>query len=513
MKRPLFVIFVAFMVVLAGCAGGTTDALGSDDTGGEETPTDDEVNADRDAETSDPIDDPDAVGDALEVTDVNVEGIPPDEEYIVLSNTGEDPVDLSGFEIRDREGGQVDRGFVPFQFPTDFALEAGESVTIWTGSGDASETDLYWGYGVNIWSGDGDVVTLIAPNGAIVLEHAYGDVDLDHSDTDDTDDGDAATDDSDDDDSGTDVSDEPDTDVDGELEIHHIDVGQADSTLVITPEDETILIDTGDWRQDGADVLDYLDQREIDRIDHLVATHAHADHIGGHAALIEHFEEHGDGIGAAYDSGVPTTTNTYENYLDAVEAYGVDLLLVEEGDELPIDGDVTARVLNPPVDTASDDLHYNSVSLAIEFGEFQYVTTGDAEADAETRLVEEWESDLEADVYQAGHHGSSTSSTEPFMGAMSPAIAVISSAYDSQYGHPSDEVLDRFAAHGIETYWTAVHGDIVITTDGSTIDVETTEEFSTDAEDIAAETPNDDDTASTIAPTPSFDTSQALVSG
>ena len=70
--------------------------------------------------------------------------------------------------------------------------------------------------------------------------------------------------------------------VDGELEIHHIDVGQADSTLIITPEGETILIDTGDWRQSGQGVIDYLDAHDIDRIDHLVATHAHADHIGGH---------------------------------------------------------------------------------------------------------------------------------------------------------------------------------------------------------------------------------------
>jgi len=70
--------------------------------------------------------------------------------------------------------------------------------------------------------------------------------------------------------------------VDGELEIHHIDVGQADSTLIITPEGETILVDTGDWRQSGQGVIEYPDAHEIDRIDHLVATHAHADHIGGH---------------------------------------------------------------------------------------------------------------------------------------------------------------------------------------------------------------------------------------
>ncbi len=151
--------------------------------------------------------------------------------------------------------------------------------------------------------------------------------------------------------------------------------------------------------------------------------------------------------------------------------------------------------------------HYNSVVLSIEFGEFRYVTTGDAESNAEHRLVEAWGTELEADVYQAGHHGSSTSSTDPFLDTMQPEIVVISSAYESQYGHPSDEVLERFAAADIETYWTGIHGDIVMTTDGSVIDVETTKTFTTDAEAIAAETPEDDDTTSALAPTPVFDTS------
>ncbi len=224
-------------------------------------------------------------------------------------------------------------------------------MTVWTGDGDATNSDLYWEYGVNIWSADGDIVTLVSPDGAVVFEHAYGDVVLD--DTDDDGDHDPESDETEDDDTETDSA--P-TDVDGELEIHHIDVGQADSTLVITPEGETILIDTGDWPQDGSDVIAYLEELGVDRIDHLVATHAHADHVGGHAAVIEHFETNRNGIGTAYDSGVPTTSNTYENYLDAIEAYDVELLLVEEGDELPLDGDLTATVLNPPADATRDDI-------------------------------------------------------------------------------------------------------------------------------------------------------------
>jgi len=278
----------------------------------------------------------------------------------------------------------------------------------------------------------------------------------------------------------------------GELEVHHIDVGQADSTLVVTPGGETVLVDTGDWRSDGEQVISYLEEHGIERIDHLVATHPHADHIGGHAAVIEHFEEKGDGVGAVYDSGRPHDTQTYENYLDAVDTYGHELLLVEGGDQLPLDSEgVEALVLNPPADSDGGEFHDSSVALAIEFGDVRYLLTGDAEREAESRLSAEWAEQLDADIYQAGHHGSSTSSTGPFLDTVEPRVAVISSDYDSQFGHPHDEVLERFADRGIETYWTGVHGDVVVTTDGDEVTVSPAESFSTDPMDLLAEKHSD----------------------
>ena len=292
---------------------------------------------------------------------------------------------------------------------------------------------------------------------------------------------------------GTDDS-EDQTAVDGELEIHHIDVGQADSALLITPDGETILIDTGDWRQSGQGVIEYLDEHDIDRIDHLVATHAHADHIGGHDEIIEHYETERDGVGAAYDSGVAHTSATYERYLDAIEEHDVDLFEVQEGDELPIEDDqLTGLILNPPEGDSGSDLHYNSVTIVFGFGDFDYLTTGDVEADAEQRMVEQWTDELDVDAYQAGHHGSSTSSTESFMGEVEPSIAIISSDRDSQYGHPHDETLEIFDEFGVETYWTGVHEDIILTTDGQETSVETTTEFSNDPIDLLEEKPHDED--------------------
>ncbi|MFD1564378.1 MBL fold metallo-hydrolase [Haloarchaeobius amylolyticus] len=466
MNRAILVVSVALLVVLAGCASDTGDPENA-------------------------IDDSQTVGNALEVVDMNVKEVSPGEEYIVLENTADEPVDLSGFELRDREGGQVDGGLSPFSFPSEFVLESGETVKITTGEGDPTDNELYWGYNVNIWRGDGDVVRLVDANGQVVLEHAYGDIDLDGSESDGDVDGGTG-----DESNGLNGS-----TVEGELEIHHIDVGQGDSTLIVTPANETILIDTGDWREDGSEVIAYLEAQGIDRIDHLVATHADADHIGGHAAVIEHFETTGEGIGTAYDSGVPSDSATYGNYLDTVDEYDVELLIVESDDELALEGDVSAQVMNPPAGDAGSDVNDNSVVLALEFGDFQYLAPGDVDTGVEQRLVDEWENDLESDVYKAGHHGSSTSSSDAFVDVIDPETAIISSAYDSQYGHPSDEVLERFADREIETYWTGVHGDIVVRTDGTSVDVETRESFSTNAEDILAETPDsDDETNSLISP-------------
>jgi len=270
-------------------------------------------------------------------------------------------------------------------------------------------------------------------------------------------------------------------DVSGTLELHHIDVGQADSTLIVTPSNETILIDTGDYRDDGQTVIDYLEANGIDRIDHLVTTHGHADHIGGHPELIEHFEEDGDGIGAVYDSGVVHPTATYERYLDAVEAHNVSIYEVAAGDRLSLAGDgLEATVLNPPDGDVSGDIDTNGIVLSLAFGDFSYLTTGDLDASGERRLVETSGDDLAADVYQAGHHGSSTSSSAPFLDWVDPNVAIVSSAVDSRYGHPHGEVLAAFADRGIETYWTGVHGDIVMTTNGTAVSVATERNASTD---------------------------------
>ena len=100
----------------------------------------------------------------------------------------------------------------------------------------------------------------------------------------------------------------------GTLEVHFINVGQSVSTLIISPSGETMLVDTGHYRDDGTHVLAYLQQHDIERIDHLVTSHADADHIGGHAAVIDYYESEADGVGAIYDPGIAASTQTYSAY-------------------------------------------------------------------------------------------------------------------------------------------------------------------------------------------------------
>ena len=271
---------------------------------------------------------------------------------------------------------------------------------------------------------------------------------------------------------------------DGSIDVHVINVGQADATLLRT-DGETMLIDSGDWRDDGETVLAYLDAHGIDRIDHLVSTHGHADHIGGHEAVIDHYETERDGIGAVYDSGTTHTSQTYERYLDAIERHDVTLFEVREGDEIPFDGTATT-VLNP-AEPPENDLHADSVSLSIAVGDTSFLFTGDAERGAEARMLDAHGDRLAADVYHAGHHGSNTSSGPAFLDTVDPAVAVVSSAHDSQYGHPHDEPLERFAERGVAAVWTGAHGSIVFESDGETVTVRAQHDVTTDPLGIQGE--------------------------
>jgi len=270
------------------------------------------------------------------------------------------------------------------------------------------------------------------------------------------------------------------TSVNGTLELHFINVGQSVSTLVVTPSGETLLIDTGHFRDDGEHVLSYLQRHDIERIDHLVVTHNDADHIGGNAAIIEYYETEAGGIGEINDPGIGAQTQTYNDYLDAVEAHDVDLVETREGDPLPVEG-VETQVMGPPDPYIENEArNENSLVLKLTHGETSFLLTGDAEDDQEAYLVDQYGAQLRSTVMKAGHHGSKSSTGEPVLDGAQPRAVVISSAYDSQYGHPNEETLGRLAERSISTYWTATHGNIVFVSDGERVTVRSQAQAPTD---------------------------------
>ena len=266
----------------------------------------------------------------------------------------------------------------------------------------------------------------------------------------------------------------------GNLAVHFIHVGQGGSVLVVGPTGETLLYDTGNWNDGGEHVLSYLRERGIDRIDYLVTSHADADHVGGHAAVIDYFETEAGGVGAVYDPGIAAATRTYESYLDAVEAHDVTLYRAQAGDEIPMAG-ASVRVLSPPEGyLAGRDRNENSLVLRVARGNASVLLTGDAEREAEAYLTERYDSLLNATILAAGHHGSNTSTGPGFLAAVTPHAAAIQSASDSPYGHPHRELLARLAERDVRTYWTAVHGTAVFETDGERVAVWTQADAPTD---------------------------------
>jgi competence protein ComEC len=261
--------------------------------------------------------------------------------------------------------------------------------------------------------------------------------------------------------------------VEGTTEVHFINVGQSVATLIIGPTGETMLIDSGHFNDDGEYVLQYLQQQNIERIDYFVTSHNDADHIGGNAAVINYFETEADGIGAVYDPGIAAGTETYSEYLDAIEQHEVTLYETREGDSIPFEN-VSVQVMGPPDPyLESEARNENSIVLKLTYGQTSFLFTGDAEDDQEAYLVEEYGSQLRATVMKAGHHGSKTSTSGALLDAAQPKAVIISSEFDSRYDHPNEATLQRLAERDIATYWTATQGHVVLTSDGAQVTVAT----------------------------------------
>lgn len=251
-----------------------------------------------------------------------------------------------------------------------------------------------------------------------------------------------------------------------ELEVHFIDVDQAECILIKAP-DKNILIDTGDIGY-GKRIENHLRKNGVFHIDLLILTHPHADHIGSASHIIERFPVSEVIMPEIPEDFLPTTS-LFKELLRSLSKKGCSVLYAEKGMSFELGKGAVLEILSP-VGYSGDNLNNYSVISKLTFGETSFLFTGDAEEEAELLLLSSG-SDISCTVLNAGHHGSSTSNSVAFLKAASPEYAAISCGYGNDYGHPHKEVLSAFKDFGIKYYRTDYEGDIVFGSDGKNITV------------------------------------------
>lgn len=247
----------------------------------------------------------------------------------------------------------------------------------------------------------------------------------------------------------------------GDMTATFIDVGQGDSTLVGLPDGKVMLVDAGEASA-SQNVLDALDAADVEAIDYLVATHPHADHIGGMEAVLAAYD-----VDEIWMPDVSETTQTYEGFLDAVEAENCTVRQTVAGESVTGDDDgYDIDVLSPPADMQSDDMNRWSAIIRVTYGDTSLLLTGDADA---SQIVEA--NPGHVDVLKASHHGSETGTNTEVMATTMPDAVVMSYAEGNDYGHPDQSVLDAVNAAGAKAYSTAANGNVTMVSDGKTVTV------------------------------------------
>ena len=259
----------------------------------------------------------------------------------------------------------------------------------------------------------------------------------------------------------------------GTISIKMLDVGQGDAILIQTQE-QTVLIDTSDV--DERDKLRaQLAKAGVKKIDKVILTHPHADHIGGMEVLLDGSYE----IGSIYDNGMPSTSKLYLSYMKKAKARGIPHHALKAGDVLDFGGGAQFKVLSPEESLVQKgqqkgykhDPNNESVVGRLTFGQFAMLFTGDAEKEAEASIAVRYGSELKSQVLKAPHHGSKTSSSAAYLRLVQPETCVISCGAGNDYGHPHKETLKKYAAIHAKTYETDKNGTITITSDGKSYEV------------------------------------------
>ncbi len=246
-----------------------------------------------------------------------------------------------------------------------------------------------------------------------------------------------------------------------EVQFHFIDVGQADAALIRTA-DGVVLIDAGTGEAED-DLKAYLDSLGVTDIAYAVFTHPHEDHIGGADMILRSYN-----VKHVILPDVTQTTKTFTNMMDAIEDEKCKVIMAEPDMVFKV-GELTCTIL-APIGTSYTDLNDYSIILRTDYGETSVLFTGDAETYSEEEMLERYGSAdggmLDCDLIKVGHHGSSSSSSQKFLNAVTPDIGVISCGKGNKHGHPVSSVLKRYESMNVAIYRTDLEGSIVFTSIG-----------------------------------------------
>lgn len=244
------------------------------------------------------------------------------------------------------------------------------------------------------------------------------------------------------------------------LTVDFIDVGQADSILIMN-NNEAMLIDAGN-NEDGEYIVEYLKNKGIEKLNYVIGTHPHEDHIGGLDDVINSDIQ----IENILMPKITTTTKTFEDVLDAIESKGLTAKAPSKGYEFKI-GEADCVVITDSI-IDEDNLNISSIVIRLTFGNNSFMFMGDSEEENEKTIT--WP---KTDVLKVGHHGSNTSSSEGFLNEVSPKYAVIMAGEGNSYGLPKDEIVKRIEGLGTTIYRTDKNGTIEMISDGNEIKITT----------------------------------------
>lgn len=242
------------------------------------------------------------------------------------------------------------------------------------------------------------------------------------------------------------------------FEVHYIDVGEADSALIVC-DGHAMLVDGGNVG-DSSLIYTYLKNRGIDYLDYVICTHAHEDHVGGLSGALNYAT-----AGKVYCPVTEYGSRAFENFVKYVTKQGLSITVPTLGETFTL-GSATAQIIGPV--RATDNVNNTSIVFRIQYGETSFLFTGDAEREEEQEIISAGY-ELKSTVLKVGHHGSSSSTSYPFLYYTEPLYAVISVGADNQYGHPTDDTLSKLRDADVTVYRTDKLGTVICRSDGKTV--------------------------------------------